>query len=203
MPAVMAGIASINIASALLLESRFISFFTSYWFSWMLGAYIAEIRATPGARTLTTSKRLAWHVAGIGAAALGCIAFSASQYVAFQCWAISFACILRAMPQASHLHAHGAATAARQPLVMRLLVRCGAFSYSLYAIHLPLFVCLQSLLFRSALQVSIWPSLAYMPLAIFVAYVVYRCVERPAIRWSASIGRRGPLPSVPLTPGRS
>jgi peptidoglycan/LPS O-acetylase OafA/YrhL len=157
----------------------------------MLGAYIAEIRATPGARTLIGSERLAWHVAGIGTAALGCIAFNVSQYVAFQLWAIGFACILRAMPQAIR---GGGAAADQQPLVMRLLARCGAFSYSLYAIHLPLFVCLQSWFFRSALQVSIWPSLAYMPLAIFVAYLVYRCVERPAVRWSACIGRRGATP---------
>jgi peptidoglycan/LPS O-acetylase OafA/YrhL len=200
----MVGIAAINIVSALLLETRTISFFTSYWFSWMLGACIAEIRATSGTRTLARRQQLAWHAGGICAAAFGCIAFSASQYVAFQCWAIGFACILRAVPQASHVYASGGA--ARQSLlmpIMRPLARCGAFSYSLYAIHLPLFVCLQSLLFRSALQVSIWPSLAYMPLAILAAYVVYRCVERPAIRWSASIGRRGPPPSAALTPGQS
>ena len=62
----------------------------------------------------------------------------------------------------------------------------GDFSYSLYLIHLPLFVCLGSVLFHSELQLSIWPSFAFMAAAIPVAYVFYRMFERPAMTWSAS-----------------
>ena len=69
---------------------------------------------------------------------------------------------------------------------MRLLSRFGDFSFSLYLIHLPIFVLLSSLLFRSSLQMSIWPSFGYMLVAVPVAYVFYRLVELPAMKWSAS-----------------
>jgi peptidoglycan/LPS O-acetylase OafA/YrhL len=75
---------------------------------------------------------------------------------------------------------------------MQSFARLGAFSYSLYAIHLPIFICLQAVFFRSALQASIWPSIAFMPVAVVAAYLFYQCVESPAIRWSASIKRRAP-----------
>ena len=74
--------------------------------------------------------------------------------------------------------------------------RLGAFSYSLYAIHLPLFICLQAVFFRSALQFSIWPSLAFMPVALTAAYLFYQCVELPAIRWSTGMKRRKPSGSA-------
>ena len=183
MPAVITGIAILNVVSGFLLEPKFLSFFTSYWFSWTFGAYIAEIRATPGGSALSRQDRLLWRLAGVAGVALGCIAFNFSQYVAFQLWAIGFACVFRTTlsPDAEH---------SPDGVVTRLFARCGMFSYSLYAIHLPVFICLQAILFRSALQVSIWPSLTYMPVAILAAYVFYRCVELPATRWSAGIKRR-------------
>ncbi len=45
MTAVLAMVAVINVASAYVLERHDIQFFTSYWFSWMLGAWIADTRA--------------------------------------------------------------------------------------------------------------------------------------------------------------
>jgi peptidoglycan/LPS O-acetylase OafA/YrhL len=76
--------------------------------------------------------------------------------------------------------------------LMRALARCGLFSYSLYVIHLPIFICLQAVFFRSALQLSILPTFAFMPVAIGAACLFYLCVERPAMRWSSSIRRRRP-----------
>jgi peptidoglycan/LPS O-acetylase OafA/YrhL len=68
-----------------------------------------------------------------------------------------------------------------------VLSRFGDFSFSLYLIHLPIFVLLSSLLYRSALQLSIWPSFGFMLVAVPVAYVFYRLVELPAMKWSASL----------------
>jgi peptidoglycan/LPS O-acetylase OafA/YrhL len=71
-----------------------------------------------------------------------------------------------------------------------VLSRFGDFSFSLYLIHLPIFVLLSSLLYRSALQLSIWPSFGFMLVAMPVAYVFYRLVELPAMKWSASLKPR-------------
>lgn len=184
----MAAIAVINAVSGYLLEPIWVYFFTSYWFSWTLGAYVAEIRATSSA-PLNGSQVLKWRLTGLVLAGLGCAAFNYSvyigQYIAFQLWAMGFACMLRTMVDPGALSMRGR-------WITRMFARCGAFSYSLYAIHLPIFICLQAIFFRSALQVSIWPSLAFMPVAILIAYLFYRCVELPAIRWSESIKRKKP-----------
>ncbi|RKP46419.1 acyltransferase family protein [Trinickia fusca] len=192
MHAVLAGITVINVVSAFVLERHDIQFFTSYWLSWTIGAYIAELRADPASFELDARRMRTWRIAAALLIALGCAAFARSQYgqyAAFQLWALGFTCYLRtALPyeqkeREAHAHHHTAT---------RLLARCGAFSYSLYLIHLPLFVCLQSLFFRTTLQVSIWPSLAFMSGAVVAAYLFYRCVELPAMRWSASMKARRP-----------
>jgi peptidoglycan/LPS O-acetylase OafA/YrhL len=111
------------------------------------------------------------------------VAFHFGQYGAFQLWAVGFAIYLyRALESPN-----GGPNGARRPTFgMRVLSRFGDFSFSLYLIHLPIFVLLSSLLFRSALQTLIWPSFGYMLVAVPVAYVFYRLVELPAMKWSAS-----------------
>lgn len=186
---VMAVIAAINVVSGYLLEPVWIYFFTSYWFSWTLGVYVAEIRTTPGAFSLTKGQVLKWRIVALITAALGCAAFNYSfyigQYIGFQLWALGFAFWLRTTLRRDD-------EPAREGLFTRLLVHCGTFSYSLYVIHLPIFICLGAIFFRSELQVSIWPSFAFFPVAIAAAYVFYRCIELPAMRWSSSIRRRKP-----------
>lgn len=185
MPIVLGCIAVLNVVSGWLLEPKFISFFSSYWFSWAIGAYLAEIRAQPGALALGKRGVLVWRAAAVAGAVLGCAAFNVSQYIAFQLWAIGFACLLRTALRPDDRRASSG-------IIMQSFARLGAFSYSLYAIHLPIFICLQAVFFRSALQASIWPSIAFMPVAVVAAYLFYQCVESPAIRWSASIKRRAP-----------
>jgi len=68
-----------------------------------------------------------------------------------------------------------------------VLSQFGDFSFSLYLIHLPIFVLLSSVLFRSSLQMSIWPTFGYMCVAIPLAWLFYRLVELPAMKWSASL----------------
>lgn len=178
MPAVLGAVALVNIASAWLLERHDLQFFTSYWLSWTIGAWIADVRAQRAyaPRRDAVPSRV-WYAASAVLLAAGCGAFRFGQYGAFQLWAAGFACFLyRALAQPP-----------RPTPPLRVLGWFGDFSYSLYLVHLPLFVCLGSVLYRSELQLSIWPSFAFMAISIPVAYLFYRLVERPAMRWSANL----------------
>lgn len=163
----------VNITSALLLERHQIIVFTSYWFAWTIGAWIAEAKAL-GTR--------AWPRMGIAASMIalaGCAAFSLAQYAAFQLWAIAFAVYLFSALDKPW----------RDTLAVRGLSWLGEFSFSLYVVHLPVFVLLASVFFRSALQTQIWASIAFTAVAVGVAFVFYFLVERPAMMWSAALKR--------------
>jgi peptidoglycan/LPS O-acetylase OafA/YrhL len=176
MTSVLAIVGVVNVVSAYVLERHDIQFFTSYWFSWTLGAWIADART----RRAPDARSPIWlYLLAAAFIVLGCVAFHFGQYGAFQLWAIGFAFYLyKALerPRGNR----------RETFVTRVLSRFGDFSFSLYLIHLPIFVLLSSLLFRSSLQMSIWPSFGYMLVAVPVAYVFYRLVELPAMKWSAS-----------------
>jgi peptidoglycan/LPS O-acetylase OafA/YrhL len=157
MTPLLALVALVNIVSAYVLERHDLQFFTSYWFSWTLGAWIADARAQK-ASAMDTRR-------------------ASNGLYAIQLWALGFAFYLyKALDRG----------AVATP-VARVLSRFGDFSFSLYLIHLPIFVLLSSLLYRSALQLSIWPSFGFMLVAVPVAYVFYRLVELPAMKWSASL----------------
>ncbi|WP_179400801.1 acyltransferase family protein [Burkholderia guangdongensis] len=175
MPAVLATVALVNVVSAWVLERHDLQFFTSYWLSWTIGALIADVRAQrPGAAGAVSR---GWYAAAAVLLAAGCGAFHFGQYGAFQLWAAGFACFLyRALAQPPRMNAP-----------MRVFGWFGDFSYSLYLVHLPLFVCIGSVLYRSELQLPIWPSFAFMAAAIPVAYLFYRLFEQPAMRWSARL----------------
>ncbi|PLZ04269.1 acyltransferase [Burkholderia sp. WAC0059] len=175
--AVLAAVALVNVVSALTLQLHEVLFFTSYWFSWMLGAWIAEIRLrdTPRWR-----QRHGYLAAALFTAA-GCAAYRFGQYGAFQLWASGFACYLVVALQRRHT--------VNGPLI-QLFSKIGQFSYSLYLIHLPIFVLLASLLFRSTLQTSIWPSFGFMLFVLPWAWLLYRFVEQPSQNFSARLKRR-------------
>lgn len=180
---VLALVAVINVVSAYVLERHDIQFFTSYWFAWTLGAWIADARAH---RAPQTRSPVWLYALAAGFIALGCAAFHVGQYGAFQLWAIGFAFYLyKALDRGDRKQ--------RDSAGLRLLSRFGDFSFSLYLIHLPIFVLLSSVLFRSALQMSIWPSFGYMLVAVPAAYVFYRLVELPAMKWSASFKPKAAL----------
>ena len=169
----------VNVASAFVFERHDLQFFTSFWFSWTLGAWIAEMQVARDERA-SAQRGMPWLMYGAALllTALGCAAFHFGQYLAFQFWALGFACYLA---QALKSRRHG-----DTPLI-RLMSRFGDFSFSLYSIHLPIFVLLSSVFFRSVLQVSILPSFGFLLVAVAVAWVFYRCVELPAMKWSAAL----------------
>jgi peptidoglycan/LPS O-acetylase OafA/YrhL len=178
MTPVLITVALVNVVSAYVLERHDIQFFTSYWFSWTLGAWIADSKASTAMAKHATRVVSKWlYAVAAGLVVAGCAAFHFGQYGAFQLWALGFAVYLfKALER----------RATPSPLA-GVLARFGDFSFSLYLIHLPIFVLLSSLLYRSALQESIWPSFGFMLIAIPVAYVFYRLVELPAMKWSASL----------------
>ena len=173
MRGVLVSVGIVNVLSAVLLERHQIVVFTSYWFAWAIGAWIAEAKA----RHITARPRMGLIAAGIALA--GCAAFSVAQYAAFQFWAIAFAVYLFAALDKP----------LRDNFAIRSLSWIGEFSFSLYVVHLPIFVLLGSVLFRSALQTEIWTSFGFTAIAVAVAFVFYFLVERPAMLWSAALKR--------------
>ncbi|WP_176055594.1 acyltransferase family protein [Paraburkholderia caribensis] len=175
---VLGMVALVNVVSVFVFERHDLQFFTSFWFSWMLGAWIAELQIKRGDGS--SRKHVPWLMYGLAVllTVLGCVAFRFGQYLAFQFWAVGFACYLKEALK-SRLHS--------ETPVIRLLSRFGDFSFSLYSIHLPIFVLLSSVLYRSVLQLSILPTFGFMLVALVVAWVFYRCVELPAMKWSSSL----------------
>ena len=179
MPVVLGLVALVNLTSFFVFERHELQFFTSFWLSWTLGAWIAEAQVKRVKHDARDSG-MSWPMVGAAAllTALGCVAFHFGQYYAFQLWALGFACYLNeALKSRRH----------NDTPTIRLLSRFGDLSFSLYSIHLPIFVLLSTLLYRSALQMSIFPSFGFMLVALAVAWVFYRCVELPAMKWSASL----------------
>jgi peptidoglycan/LPS O-acetylase OafA/YrhL len=142
----------------------------------MLGAWIAEVRLR-GA----SGFRFAYPAAVLFAVT-GCVAFHFGQFGAFQLWACAFACYLVKALARPARGSHG--------VLAPVFSRIGEFSYSLYLIHLPLFVLLGSLLFRSELQASIWASFGFTLAVVPVAWVFYRLFERPALNVAARLRKR-------------
>jgi peptidoglycan/LPS O-acetylase OafA/YrhL len=179
MKAVLICVGIVNVVSALVFERHEVVLFASYWFSWTLGAWIAEAKAAPDALKLPKGSRKL-QIAAVLVALLGCVAFKFGQYLAFQFWAVAFALYLYQVLDKPM----------RNSLPVRGFSWLGEFSFSLYIVHIPILIFLGSLLFRSALQTTIWASFAFMIAPIAAAFVFYMLIERPAMHWSASLKRR-------------
>jgi peptidoglycan/LPS O-acetylase OafA/YrhL len=176
--ATLIGVALVNIVSAFTLERHDVIVFPSFWFSWMLGVWIAEVRLrNPDAR-LPYGNALA-----VLLIVAGCGAFHFGQYGAFQLWAAGFACWL--------INALGRPTSGSGPIA-QVFAKIGDFSYSLYLIHLPLFVLGASFLFRSSLQSSIWPSFEFTLVVLPIAWVFYQLFERPTL-WATRRLKKRPV----------
>jgi peptidoglycan/LPS O-acetylase OafA/YrhL len=163
---VLGAVALLNVLSWAVLERHGITVFPSYYLSWCLGFYIAEREA--GARVCARDSR--WRFGGMALLVAGCVVFAISQYAAFQVWALGFACYLWRLLAVPY----------RPGVMVRALARVGMFSYSLYVVHLPIFVWLMSRQYHSQKPDSIVPSLVFLLVAGALAYVFHRLVERPA-----------------------
>lgn len=78
--------------------------------------------------------------------------------------------------------------AARRLLAARPLGRLGQLSYALYAVHFPVLIAVALLL--TGLGAPLWAAgLAGVPVSLAVAALAWRLIERPALAWSAWVGR--------------
>jgi len=141
---VLAGLMVLGLVSCALIERRGMLVFTTYWSAWYLGAWIAE-REVHGLRFPRSFVMVASPLLLV----LGCVAISrdSMRYVWVQTWALAFTPFLDVM-----LHARPG-----RALAMRALGKVGEFSYSLYIVHMPIFI------------------------ALAAAYVFHLLVERPAM----------------------
>jgi peptidoglycan/LPS O-acetylase OafA/YrhL len=151
-------------------------FFMPYWFSWALGAYIAEAEAG----------RAAFPARLLVPAAVPCLVLA----VAVERWKGSLpdsrpvVFLLLCLPFALLLWYAIQRPAARlwNSRASRLFAFVGLFSYSLYATHMPTLVAYQTLIQggdQARLFVAVIPGIA---VALIVAYAMYLLVEQWCLR---------------------
>lgn len=169
----------INIISWIVFPN--ITIFTSYYLSWYLGFYIAEIQANNLFSKFSKQKSLYISILLI---CFGCLAFFGhNEKIYFSLWAIGFSFYFWTV-----LHKEYS-----KNRFTELLAFFGKISYSLYAIHLPIFVFLIGWFYKSKQPISIVPSFISLIFIIGVAFVFYTVIERPSIKLLSRL-RMTPLP---------
>jgi peptidoglycan/LPS O-acetylase OafA/YrhL len=173
----LAALAFFNFVSYVALNSRGYVLFSSYYASWYLGVLVAEAEAAGFLAKWIVSSKFRAFLYGFSFAilCLGCTAFFWSQYVAFQVWALAFAVFLFSV-LGRHTEYRG--------LIAAFFRWLGAFSFSIYIVHLPAVVLIHSVFFDSVHQVSLAPFFATLILALACAYIFSLIFERPALAWS-------------------
>lgn len=157
----------LNSVSCFLFKNTII--FTSYYLSWYLGFYIAEINAASILNMFSQKKTLILASVFI---ALGCLTFFTHRvYLYFNLWSLGFAfyfwCLLK------HQFSRN--------LLTRMLEFFGEISFSLYAIHLPVFVLFMSYFYNSNQPVSIFPAIGFSIIIVLIAFVFYCLIEKPTV----------------------
>jgi peptidoglycan/LPS O-acetylase OafA/YrhL len=170
-------LAIINLISYFALERAGYQMFLAYWVSWYLGALVAEYEALGllSERLSTFKVRATFYAFAIVLLVIGCALFFRFTYVPFQVWAVAFAVFLFAFLRRPEKLAGGAA---------RLFGWLGSFSFSLYIIHQPVVVLIQSICFNSIKQNSLVPFCASLSIAVACAYVFSFIFEKPAMSMS-------------------
>jgi peptidoglycan/LPS O-acetylase OafA/YrhL len=138
----------------------------TYFAPWWLGAYVADREFHD--ECLRFQKPI-----GLALIAIGCLACSLRYGLASHLvWSLGFAMVLDCI--------------IRQPKsrvvvpLSGLLAACGAFSYSLYAIHMPVAVAFNAATLGGAKATTLyWTIIAMFPVML-AAYFLYVLVERPS-----------------------
>jgi peptidoglycan/LPS O-acetylase OafA/YrhL len=179
---VLLGIGLANLLSVVVLSNTQLIIFPSYLFVWMLGATVAEIEvrglgAALSARTLI--------IAGLFFIGAGCIVFLVRPDLAFHPWGIGFAVLFINIVKTEH-----------KSVVSRTFAKLGAYSYSIYIVHMPFFLFIGAT-FGLYKSYSIFPSLLVFIAVLPFSYAVFLISEMPSInvlnRRSANRRLRGSL----------
>jgi peptidoglycan/LPS O-acetylase OafA/YrhL len=175
-PTPMLGAALTLTAIGYFLFQRYgLQFFMTYYFSWWLGAYVADRQG------MTPAER--WQLGtGLLIVALGCAVFFASnQILPHMIWSIGFALILYYLVNRELCRQTLPPRRGLRGVVYGAFGHCGNFSYSLYAIHLPVALAVNGILFDGQQQTNILWMLLVLPIAVLGGYLLYRAVEMPSI----------------------
>lgn len=162
-------VAVINVASYFAFQQQNYTMFGAYYLSWFLGVFIAD-REAHGALKLNPKLGAAAAVVFFAA---GCAILSRSNYAAFQLWSITAASVIVLTRNASF----------ERGWPSRALRKVGEFSYSLYAIHVPVLTVFACWLFEYEPQVTVTAAAVMVLVCMPFGWVLYRLVERPSSRW--------------------
>jgi peptidoglycan/LPS O-acetylase OafA/YrhL len=170
-----------------------------YWFSWSLGAFIAEAFLKREPLPCRWISPLSW------------VALAVASYFVKPLYAFQFMLFAVAAAGAMSRWLNGAALLVNVPRLLLVgLAKCGLWSYSLYLLHQPLlqiFSYVTVRMFPTEYRVGPWPFLLETVawLAVFPFSVLwYHTVELPGIaagkrliQWRASrTGQAAPTPSA-------
>jgi len=170
----------VNIVSYFALDRHGYTLFASYDVSWYLGALVAEGEASGllAKRLVSPKGRAAFYGLGFTIMCGGCAIFFVVPFVAFQVWAVAFAVFLFAVLKRP---------VSLRGLAARSFRSMGTFSFSLYIVHQPLVVLINSILFHSVNQVSVAPFYATLVAVVCCAYAFSLVCEKPALALSQTL----------------
>jgi peptidoglycan/LPS O-acetylase OafA/YrhL len=173
---------AISIAGYLIFTRRGEQLFVTYYFSWWLGAYIADRQ---GHATATTKCLMG----GLIVLGMGCVVFFLKiDILTFMVWSIGCAMLLHFILNRDRCayDVHGG----RLAWIYKALAQCGGFSYSLYAVHLPIAVAFNTYFFGGKKQENIAWMIPCLALALIGGYLIYLAVEVPSIKTLQALSRR-------------
>ena len=165
---------AISVLGYVVLARRGIGAFPTYFVSWWLGAYLADREAA------ATALPSWWPVLPCLFIPAGCwLSLSQRPFLMFMAWAAGVAPILAWL------------VGLRSPLAGRrtALHEAGQFSYSMYAIHMPVIALANALLLAGHPSDSLLWSLAMAAVIGLASYALFLAVERPSIRMLAKLPR--------------
>ena len=147
--------------------------FVPYWFTWVVGLLIAEGQYRKMATGFRGLRVLVWTAVS---GAVGCVLILAKMpdFAEFM-FAVSFGSLL-----VWSLSEGGNRFWNRQ--YFALLASIGVFSYSLYAIHRPLFYVFRKIVFDGNLSPSIITPIVFVAVSVICAWCFYQLIERHSLR---------------------
>lgn len=138
--------------------------FSKYLFTWVVGAFVAEIHACRVARSWWLSKWIGFGALGLTAA----LRLTGYDEWSVPCMGLFFGVILLEFTQQ-------AVPADHRSRLIKMLAGMGMFSFSLYLIHMPVFYIVRHLCFPNSVFVFVMSVVLTMVLAFFL----FRFVELP------------------------
>ena len=160
----------------LLFKSYGIRSFLMYYFSWWLGAYVADQTGKANARTKHFWMSILLLLTGCA------VHFWKNEILTFMIWATGFATLLFYILDRDTRPISASKIKSLGSQIYYAIGKCGDFSYSLYAVHMPVSVAFIMFFLDGEKQSNIFWVALVLPVTMVGAYMVYRTAEIPSIR---------------------